>query len=282
MCPLVAVLLGLIVALSYGAGDFVGGLASRRSRPVAVVLASQFVGLVLLAATLLVPGQDPGADDLVRGLAAGAMGVVGVLLLYRGLAVGAMVVVAPITAVGSALVPLAWGLATGERPGALALAGAVLAMVAVGLVATPSGERDEAPEGFAREVALALVAGAAFGGVFVLLGDTSSASGLWPVAAARVASVSLAAVAVLVTRTPLQYPRGSRRLVVLAGIFDAGANAAFVIAAREGLLSLVAPVSALYPAATVALAAVFLHERTSSRQRVGLALAVVAVVSIAS
>lgn len=281
MCPLVAVLLGLIVALSYGAGDFVGGLASRRSRPVAVVLASQFVGLVLLTATLLAPGQDPGADDLVRGLAAGAMGVVGVLLLYRGLAVGAMVVVAPITAVGSALVPLAWGLATGERPGAIALAGAMLAMVAVGLVATPSGERG-APEGFAREVALALVAGAAFGGVFVLLGDTSSASGLWPVAAARVTSVSLAAVAVLATRTPLTYPPGSRRLVVLAGIFDAGANAAFVVAAREGLLSLVAPVSALYPAATVALAAVVLHERTSRRQRVGLALAVVAVVSIAS
>ena len=281
MGPLVAVLLGLIVALSYGAGDFVGGLASRRSRPVAVVLASQFVGLVVLAAPLLVPGQDPGADDLVRGLAAGAMGVVGVLLLYRGLSVGAMVVVAPITAVGSALVPLAWGLATGERPGAVALAGAVLAMLAVGLVATPSGER-EAPEGFAREVALALVAGAAFGGVFVLLGETSSASGLWPVAAARVTSVSFAAVAVLVTRTPLHYPRGSRRLVLLAGIFDAGANAAFVIAAREGLLSLVAPVSALYPAATVALAAVLLHERTSPRQRVGLALAVVAVVSIAS
>src|SRR5688500_6582435 len=98
-------------------------------------------------------------------------------------------------------------------------------MVAVALVATPSGARDEAPEGFAREVALALVAGAAFGAVFVLLGDTLSASGLWPVAAARVASVSLAAVVVLVTRTPLEYPRGSRRLVVSAGIFDAVANA---------------------------------------------------------
>ena len=277
-----AVLLGLIVALSYGAGDFVGGLASRRSHPVSVVLASQAVGLVVLAATLLLPGQSPATADLVRGLGAGAVGVVGVLLLYRGLAHGAMVVVAPITAVGSSLVPLAWGLATGERPGAIALVGAVLAIVAVGLVATPPDDGRGRPDGFTREVFLALVAGAAFGAVFVLLGDTSSRSGLWPVAAARVASVPLAALVVLATGTPLHHPSGSRRLIVAAGIFDAAANATFVVAAREGLLSLVAPVSALYPAATVALAALLLHERMSRRQQAGLVLAGVAVVSIAT
>lgn len=276
-----AVLLGLLVAVSYGAGDFVGGLASRRVTPAVVVLVSQAVGLCAIALVLLLPNQEPVGADLLRGVGAGGVGMVGVVLLYRGLSVGAMSIVAPITAVGSALVPVLWGLLHGERPSALALAGVVLAVVAVALVATPEDEGPLPPH-LRRELTLALTAGASFGVVFIFLGGISDASGLWAVATARVTSVSLMAVFVAVRRVRLDVRGGTWWLVAGAGILDVTANGLFVSAARRGLLSLVAPVSALYPVGTIVLAAILLRERVSRRQRIGLGLALVAVVSIAA
>lgn len=276
-----AIFLGLLVALSYGAGDFLGGLSSRRLDAVTVVQASQLCGLSALLLALLVPGQELLAGDAVRGAAAGSVGVVGIALLYRGLARGAMAIVAPITAVGAAVLPVAWGLLDGERPGTTAMVGAVVALVAITLAASPGHDGEEL-DGRGREIGLALVAGAAFGVVFILLGDTSEHSGLWPVLAARAASVSLVTAALLARgRPPRLPPPGTRALVAGAGILDVTANGLFVFAAREGLLSTVSVVSSLYPAATVALAAVLLHEHPDARQRLGLGAALVGVVLIA-
>lgn len=282
----VAVFLGLLVALSYGAGDFLGGLASRRLDAAGVVQGSQTVGLLGLAvAVALLPDQRFLGDDAMRGAVAGAVGVVGVVLLYRGLAVGVMSVVAPITAVGAAVLPFGWGLVQGERPGALSLAGVALALVAVALV---SGGGRRADPGVTdvpvEEIVLAVVAGAAFGVVFILLADTSAASGLWPVLMARVASVTLVTATLLVVRrrAPRRPPSEVRLQVAGAGILDAGANAFFLLAAREGLLSLVAVVSSLYPAVTVVLARVLLAERVSRAQQAGLVAALAGVVLIAS
>jgi drug/metabolite transporter (DMT)-like permease len=272
-------MLGLLVALSYGAGDFAGGVVSKRMPPAIVVAASQGFGLVALSLALLWPGQEPVTADLWRGVAAGVAGLLGLVLLYRGLSVGAMSVVAPVTAAGSAVVPFVWGVVTGERPSVLGVGGVVLAVVAVGLVATPAN--GESPPDLRRELALALVAGVAFGGVFIALGDTSPAAGIWPVVLARVTSVGLLVTILLVRRVPIAVPAGSRVAIAVTGLLDVTANALFVVAARQGLLSLVAPVSALYPVATVALAAVFLHERVAPRQRVGLGCALVGVLLIA-
>ena len=128
-----AVLLGILVALSYGAGDFLGGLATRSLPVTTVVAASQASALVVLAVTLPLEGTPVPWSDVGLGALAGSVGVVGVLLLYQGLATGAMGVVAPVTAVGAAVVPLVVGLATGERPAPVALLGAVLALGAVAL-----------------------------------------------------------------------------------------------------------------------------------------------------
>lgn len=276
-----AILLGLLVALSYGAGDFLGGLSSRRLDAVAVVQVSQACGLVALLLTVLVPGQELLAADALRGAAAGSVGLVGVALLYRGLARGAMAIVAPITAVGAAVLPVVWGLLDGERPGTTALVGAAIALVAIGLVSSPQ-DGGEALEGRGREVTLTLVAGAAFGVVFILLGGTSDDSGLWPVLVMRVASVSLVTLALLARgRAPRLPPPGTRALVATAGILDVSANGLFVFAAREGLLSTVSVVSSLYPAATVVLAAALLHEHPDRRQRVGLVAALLGVFLIA-
>src|SRR5829696_7188198 len=180
-----AVFLGVLVALSYGTGDFLGGLGTRAQAVTTVVAASQASALVLLVVGVPLEGSPLGWDDVGLGGLAGGIGVVGILLLYQGLATGAMGVVAPVTAVGAAVVPLVVGLATGERPAALALVGALVALGAVALVAGGAEEGPTGPAGGRSPVLLALGAGAAFGLVFVILSATDEASGFWPLVGAR-------------------------------------------------------------------------------------------------
>lgn len=280
-CPALAVLLGLLVALTYGVGDFFGGLASKQNRPAAVVALSQGFGLTALVVVVLVDrGADPVADDLVAGAIAGSIGMVGVLLLYRGLASGTMSVVAPITAVGAGVVPLAWGLLTGERPSGVALVGVAAALLAVALVSAADAVEDKTAT--RQDVLLALGAGTAFGVVFILLGTTEEQSGMWPVLAARVASVTLVTTGVLLTRQQLRPAPGTLPAIGVAGILDVTANGLYVLAAREGLLSLVSVLSSLYPAATIVLARLVLHERMNVTQLVGIALALTGVGLIAA
>lgn len=279
-----AVVLGLLVAITYGIGDFFGGMGSKKNPPTAVVAASQGCGLLVLAVVVLVDrGAQPILRHLLAGAGAGSVGLIGVILLYRGLATGSMSVVAPITAVGAAIVPLTWGLVTGERPSGPAMAGVVLALVAVVLVSSPdtAAELTDGAPNHKNELVLALGAGAAFGVVFVLLGTTEEASGLWPVFAARVASVSLIMTGLLVTHRQIRPARGTEATVAGAGVLDVTANALYVIAVREGLLSLVSVLSSLYPAATVVLARIVLKERMGKRQLGGIALALAGVALIA-
>src|SRR5688572_25738411 len=179
-----AVFLGLTVAMTYGAADFFGGLAAKRASNWSVVVATQCVGLVGIAALVLVDGTPlPAGGDLAYGAAASCVGVVGVGLLYLGLARGPMGVVAPITATGAAVVPVAWALLEGERPSPVALVGVGVALVAVGLIA-----REAAPEEHAEStriapstLAAAIAAGIAFGAFFILLTHASEDSGFWPI-----------------------------------------------------------------------------------------------------
>lgn len=280
-----AVFLGLAVAASYGAADFFGGLASKRATSWSVVLLAQYVGLAFLTLLLLADRHaSPTGADLVLGAAASSVGVIGVGLLYLGLARGPMGVVAPITAVGSAVVPVAWGLLSGERPAVLALAGVGLALVAVVLVArTTDEETVPATARIARStLVVAVAAGLAFGMVFVLLSHTGDDSGFWPLLSGRLASTTALLVVLAVLRRPMVPGGDTRPIVVLAGVFDVGANALFLLASREGLLSLVSVLSSLYPAITVVLARVVLHERLLRHQLAGLALALLGVALIAS
>src|SRR6476646_8753530 len=135
-----AVLLGLLAALSWGTGDFAGGLATRRAAETAVVLGTETTGLILLLVIAPFVGGSPTAADVGLGSLAGIIGVGGLALLYRGLAQGRASVVAPISAVGAALLQVGWGLAHGEDPGGWALVGIVLALVAIGVVAGSAAE----------------------------------------------------------------------------------------------------------------------------------------------
>lgn len=276
-----AVVLGLLVAVTYGTADFFGGIASKKNHSTVVVALSQGLGLAALAVVVAIDrGAHPIRHDLLAGGAAGSAGLVGLILLYRGLANGNMSVVAPITAVGAGIVPLAWGLTSGERPSAVALGGVATALVAVALVSaadvatTKNASRDD--------VVLALSAGVAFGVVFILLGTTHAASGMWPVLTARIASVVIVSSSLLVARRPVRPAPGTLPTIVAAGILDVGANALYVLASRRGLLSLVAVLSSLYPAATIILARLVLAERMNRKQLLGIVLALTGVTLIAA
>jgi drug/metabolite transporter (DMT)-like permease len=294
----VAAIFALSAAVAYGVGDFLGGVAARRESPSAVVLWSHIVGLGMLVAVAPLIGGEPSPRAFAAGAAAGILGGAGVALFYKGLAVGSMSVVAPIAALLSAAVPVVAGLASGERPSAATGLGIALALGAVVLIsreAAPDGTGTAAPAAPAASAApaahrrrqiealgLAVAAGLAFGLFFVAISHAGDDTGVWPLVGARVASVSLFALLGAAKVTSAAPPRGAAAAAVGCGLLDAGANVLYVLALGHGLLSVVAVLTALYPAGTVLLARYVLGEHLTPVQRTGLGLAAVAAVLIAA
>ncbi|MEV4114230.1 DMT family transporter [Nonomuraea sp. NPDC049695] len=272
------VILATACAVVYGTADFFGGLATRRSQVLSVVVLSQIAGLALILGLLpLLPGA-PSAPALAWGLAAGLSGAVGLVLFYRALATGVMSVVAPTTAVTSAALPVVFGLATGERSAFWALVGVVLALGAVLLV---SQDRSADRRGSFASVLTALAAGAGFGGFFILLAMAPHEAGLWPLVGARLSSVTAVALLALATRRTLKPGPGSLHIIVAAGVLDMAANVLYLLAQQNGLLSLVAVLVSLYPASTLLLARQVLGERLRAIQVAGVTCALGAVALIA-
>lgn len=297
----VPIVLAGMAATVFGVSDFLGGTAARRVPSAVVAMLAQMAGLLALGLIMVVIPAAVLPSALGWGLLAGLAGGIGVPLLYRSLAQGPMNVVAPLTALTSAAVPVAAGALLGERPSAqvwLGIALALIAGVVVGVSLEPSADRDDSADGAStaggrrdgvRGVAMALFAGVCFGGFFVLLAQADPAAGLWPVTAAKVAGSLVAGVALLaalraggLTGGPGPLGAGGWRLAVLGGVLDAVANALYLLAAHHGQLSVVGAVVALYPASTVLLARVLHGEKIGPLQRVGLALAVPALILVTS
>jgi uncharacterized membrane protein len=275
----ISIVLAGLTAVVWGAADYSGGRATRGGPALSVTVAAQILGLpVVLLSLILVPGTAH-ATDLAWGAAAGLAGAAGTVLLYQGLSTGAMAIVAPVTAVTAALVPMVVGLITDVSPGWTAGLGALCAVAAIGMV---SLSPQNAAAGVARRaVTLALAAGAMFGLFLTLLAQASRESGMWAVAAGRTASIGLGLVivAVLVRRGgAIRLPRSILPWLIGAGAGDVAANALYLLAARDGLLSVVGPIASLYPVSTVLLALFVDHERVRPVQVVGLGLAAAALV----
>jgi drug/metabolite transporter (DMT)-like permease len=282
-----AVVLGLLAAVTYGTADFLGGLATKRNPVVRVVLVSQAIGLLAyLAAVPLLPEGRFTGEAWAWGAAAGAAGAVGIAFLYRGLARGRMSVVAPITAVISVSIPVLVGLALGERPTGFQLLGVAAVVPAVGLVsAAPEPAASGSPGGVrtARAGVLdALTSGVGIGLFLVALSRAGEETGPWPLVAARIASLAVFGVGMVVAGHGLRPARGTGRTVVGAGILDVTANLLYLLGTRAGLVSIVAALTSLYPAATVVLARGVLKERLSRGQLAGLVVALAGVVLISA
>lgn len=261
-------------ALFYGFADFSGGYASRRLPPWGVTFWSQSIGLVALAAGLvLFPAEAVTAGDVMWGAIAGVGGVIGVGLLYRSLAEGTMAVVSPITAATTAAIPVIVDLATGGSLTLLAALGVVLALAAIGTIAGERSGRRLSP----RLLAMALAAGAGFAAFFIAIAQTSEASGFWPLVAARAVTIPLGWLLHRSFEPPIGSSWKPMRWVAAAGLLDMGANLLVALALQRGPLGIVSVLSSLYPVVTALTAVVVVGERLTRVQTFGVALALTAV-----
>ncbi len=285
-----AIILALVSAGAYGLSDFVGGLVSRRTAawPVAVVGQRSAATCTILVALLVSGSPTPGdfAWSMLAGLASG----VGTGFLYRGFAAGRMSVVAPVSAVGAAVVPVLVGSLGGERLTLIVWLGILVALPGIWFVSSTAEELPEdgdpfrpkrARESLAEGVMDGVLAGLGFGVLFAALGQIPESAGLWPLAAAQVISIpSVILLAVGLRASWL--PRG--RTVwwaLLAGPLGATATGAFLLSTQSGFLTVAGVLASLYPATTVLLAALVLHEKIHRAQGIGLGLCGLAIVLVA-
>jgi drug/metabolite transporter (DMT)-like permease len=288
--------LALAAAVSWGIGDFLGGLKSRVLRPVAVLIVAQPIGAALLGIWVAVRGQGPPGSDVLWACVASVFGTIGLIAFYRGMAAGALSIVAPIAGAGAAI-PVIWGLARGDHPSVYQELGFAAALI--GVVLASFERRPRAPGGtsqfpqtpstgplpgqaaVAAGVGWAAIAMLAFGGYYVPMHAASQGDFLWAAFIFRLTSTTLIAAAWLVLRPP-----GARRadLPVLAsiGVLDTGGNVFFSAASERGLVSVVSILASLYPVVTVLLARAVLHERVHRSQELGIGLTLAGIVLISA
>lgn len=276
---MVAITCGLGCAVTWGAADFSGGFATRKTDVLTVLLISQLFGVTLLACLAVVFREPvPAAGVLVIGAAAGLCGAFGIVALYRGLAGGCMGIVAPVSAVVTALLPVLAALLIETNPPEKTQAiGFGLGFFAVWLMSgSASGE------GFRiTGLALPVAAGTGFGLFFILISLAGSDAVLWPLISARATTITLAALVFFGRRKPCMPEAGHLPAIALAGIFDTAGNAFFILAAQAGRLDISAVLGAFYPAATIGLAWALLGERLGRRQWMGVIAALSALRLIA-
>lgn len=277
-----AVVLALLAAVSYGVGDFIGGLGGRRSHPALIPVAVQIVGVCAAVAGALTLGGTPTAHVWAWGALSGVGSGIGNVCLLRGLAVGRMSIVAPLSAVITAALPAVVGLLSGDRLAWFGWAGIVLALPAVALASSAgpgSGSRW-------TDVGYGLGAGAGFGLLFVSLDRAGPDAGGWPLLPGQVVALLIVLAAAVRPVIRLHRTRRPWKLATVArwggatGLLGAGGNLGFLLATGTGQLTIAAVLTSLYPAVTVTLAAIVLHERISRAQRTGLLAAFIAIILI--
>lgn len=263
--------------MTWGTGDFGGGLLSRRTPLFGVVLASQLVGMAVAFGLAIARGEAfPSGADIGWSVVSGLVGAIGISALYQGLAVGRMGIVAPITGVMAALIPVCVGIAFEGVPPPLVLFGIGLALIAVVLVSRVADER-AGPSG----VGLALVAGTTIGLLGVTIAQISDGHVFGPLTILRGSEALLVGAIVVVGRRPWRSDRRLWPRLAGVGIMDMAGNGAFILAVQAGSLAVAAVLSSLYPVTTVVLATIILREPVTRSHAVGIALAAAAIACIA-
>lgn len=285
---MLSIALALTSALSWGTGDFLGGMAARRYGLAWVLCGTAFGGALLGISISLISGDPmPGTHDALLALVAGVAGLIGLACFYHALAIGTMSIVAPVSATG-VTVPVVWGLTHGESVSALAAGAMVLVVVGVMLASREQSDvAGQNNESHALSVVLSLLSGLSFGIVFTLIAETADASVYWPSALLKISTLTGAVLFVCFQKLrgsdPGVRPVGRWWLYPIAiGFFDVSANVAYAAAVTHGQIAVASVASSLYPVTTVILAYIILHERLIRSQLVGVAMALAGVALLAT
>jgi len=279
---MLAALLALTASFLWGSSDFIGGLESRRATVWAVALVSQITALIaaLIVLAVVAPAK-PAPVDLIAAVVAGLAITLSALAEYKSMTLAEMSVVAPIFA-GAAIVPVVWGLARGERPGAVQIAGMALTIAGIVLISRPGRRTPATAERASRAgILLAIFAALMIGVVLVAYDYGGDVDPYWTVAVARFAAVLTLLVALGASRSKLRLKAGSVPGSILLGVLLLTANVLFTTASTMGLLSVVAVLGWLSPAVTVFWAQALLHERLRLVQWLAAALVLAGVVCLA-
>jgi drug/metabolite transporter (DMT)-like permease len=276
----VGIAFALAASACWGSADFFGGLKAKRHSALAVLFTIEVAGL-LVAIVVMAIAQDPfpSTRAVLCALGAGTAGIVALGAFYRALAIGTMSIVAPISATGVAL-PVIVGIATGDRPGPIVVAGLLVTTLGVALASREVHEDAEQAAAGRVSIMLALLAAVGFGTYFIGSDVAADESVLWTVLLGRSVAVPVVGLAVLSRGVAL--PRGGDLAVLCAaGMVDLLATGLYGVANTHGDLSIVSVVGSLYPIATVVLARAILHERVRAVQAAGVAAALTGVAMIA-
>ena len=279
---MLSIFYGILSAASWGAADFMGGLASKRTSPYRILFLSELAGLIPFTALALLTHESiPPALDMLLGAGSSLLGLTGLLLLYRALADGQMTIAAPVSALLAALIPVVFGFFTLGIPSPVTLSGFAFAFLAVWFIsqtnATNPASGSRGTDSLAN-LRLALLSGIFFGVYFIIIERATRNATFWPLAAARFAGIAAFGLYALLLRQPALPPREVWGLCIINGVLDIGGNAFYVLSAKTGRIDVAAMLGALYPASTVLLAGIFLKERLSWLQAFGVLLAFAAIV----
>jgi drug/metabolite transporter (DMT)-like permease len=279
---LLSIIYGILSAASWGAGDFIGGLASKRTSPYRVLFLAEIAGFIpFTALALLLREPIPSTADMLLGAGASLVGLAGLLFLYRALAEGQMTIAAPVSALFAALIPVIFGFFTLGMPSLATMIAFGLAFLAVWFISQRDGANWRSPLQGLRslgDLRLPLLSGLFFGLYFIVLHQATLNAFFWPLAIGRFAGVAALGLYAFISRQPAMPPRDLWGFALLNGVIDISGNAFYVLAAQTGRIDVAAVLSALYPASTVLLAWIFLKERMTWLQTGGVILAFAAIV----
>ena len=274
------ILFGFLSALSWGAGDFSGGLASRKLGAYRAVLYADFFGLFLIGVVMTFHREPvPSLSVLINSVIGGALGSVGLLILYYSLTRGQMSIAAPVSALFAAVLPVIVGAITEGLPSGIQLVGFAVALTAVWLISRGNQTEPFRLQHLA-DLRLPILAGVGFGSYFIFIHNATQETDavLWTMIASRLAGTLLLFLIVLIRREPFAVPRRAWNVVIFNAVLDLGGNFFYILASQTGRLDIAAVLSSLYPGTTVFLAWILLKERIAFQQWIGIAAALAAIV----
>jgi drug/metabolite transporter (DMT)-like permease len=273
------VLLALSASLMWGVADYVGGLLTRSREVFSIVLVSQLAGLVVIACVVAGRGVGwPGTEAMLPAAIGGVLGSFTIVVFYLALSYGPVSIVAPVMA-SSAAIPVVYGLARGERPSGLQLAGVLVTLAGVILVSLTTGDGHARGR---RGIAFGILAAVLLGVLLVIFSRAASHDAYWAPLVLRIFSIATTIVIVLVRRVRVRIDRSVLALVAMVGTLDMLANLAYSVSTTLQLLAITAVLSSLFPFVTVVLARVHLGERVSRVQQAGSVLTMVGVLLVAA